>query len=530
MADEPIPETTHLWQQAVANFGEQVVAYVLDVIPGERPDAQDDRRWAVIRSLARPMQHASLAPEREVSLRCHLLSQIVPGTDRTYLEVCRAEADGRLPVRSGEAVVDAFVRLVFNGLAMEFVPGAEWDRFAVSASFQHPILCGPATEAFLQDAHLARLFPDVSPTQDESGVVSATALLTWLPSGGGTTFLTILIGSFVEQTLARMRFLNALNEENIEAFVRESLDQLRSFARGEEVSILLLTGLIGIEVDDPLDHDTWGIRPAEGLAINEMPHAGGPRPQSVLWTKVPHRLISVSRPDVTQDEAESIFSELQEHATTFQTQLRRRTTSLQFGFLAWSVEREDVTPPNVLATASWSLIPLAQTQPPFLMTQVGHLHSTRFDTESLERVAALVEELGDVTPRLDIALSRMVRVASERRDPVDALIDAVVAWENMLGSKAETTFKVCAAIAWLLEPEDQGKRIALLSKAKKIYSLRSDLVHGSVSADASLAPEYGPEALVMAVRAFCRIHADPALKELTSSGRSELLLMRSGAR
>ncbi len=518
-----------MWDKALANFGERVVAYVLDAPPGQRPSVEDERRWEVIRSLVSPIGDVNLAPEQRVSFCCYLLSRIISGTGQTYLEVCRAEIGGRLPTPSGEAIVDAFVRLVFNGLAMEHVSGSEWDRFAISASFQDPALCNPAARAFLQDADLTRLFPEANHAPDEQGVVSATSLLTWLPAGGGTTFLGIVIGSFVEQTLARMRFMDDLAEENIETFVRESLDQLRMFARGEEISVLLLTGLVGIEVDAPLDRGSWGIRPSEGLAISGLPHMGEPRSRSVLWTMAPHRLLSVVRSDVSDDQINAAFSELQPRATSLQVELRRRTMSLQFGLLAWAVESGSESPINVLATSSWSLIPLSQTQPPFLLTQAGHVRSTNIDMEDLKTVADLVEEVGEVTPRLDVALSRMIRVASERRDPVDALIDAVVAWENMLGSKAETTFKVCAALAWLLEPEDEGERTALFSKAKKIYALRSDLVHGSVDADPNLAPEYAQEALTMAVWAFRRIHADTTLKELRSSSRSERLLMRSGA-
>jgi len=529
MAIEPPAELLGVWDQALANFGEKAVAYVLDAALGERPAVEDDRRWEVIRTLAIPIDDGNLAPERRVSLRCHFLSRIINGTDQTYLEVCRATVGGRLPLPLGDAIVDAFVRLVFNGLAMELVSGSEWDRFSITASFQDPALCNPAAAAFLQDADLKILFPEANQAPDTRGLVSATSLLMWLPLGGGTTHLGIVIGSFVEQTLARMRFLDALTEENIESFVRESLDQLRKFSRGEEISILFLTGLIGIEVDAPLDRGSWGIRPSSGLAINELPHVGEPGSRSVLWTRTPHRLLSAARADVSEDQINAMFNELNERATNFQAELRRRTMSLQFGLLAWAVESGHESPINVLTTSSWSLIPLSQTQSPFPLSQDGHAHSTHLDAEDLNIVADIIEEIGEVTPRLDVALSRMIRVASERRDPVDALIDAVVAWENMVGSKAETTFKVCAAMAWLLEPDEEEKRFALFSKAKKIYALRSDLVHGSVDADPNLAPKYGQEALAISVRAFRRIHADSTLKELRSSSRSERLLMRSGA-
>jgi hypothetical protein len=443
------------WERALANFGEDVVAYVVDTVPGSQPSIEDRARWEVIRSLASPLDEEGLAAEQRVSLRCHFLGQVIHGTGQTYVEVCREVVGGRTPVPSNDELVDAFVRLVFVGLAMEHVDGSEWDRFSISAAFQDPALCNPAAVAFLQDGDLKRLFPEASLVPDERGLVSADSLMTWLPSGGGSTFLGIVIGCFVEQTLARMRFMNALDEDDIEAFVRESLDQLRIFARGDEVTALILTGLVGIEVAEPLDRESWGIRSSDGLAINQLPYPGALRPRSVLWTKAPHRLLSVSRSDLGEDQISATFEAFGEHATEFYAYMRRRTMSLQFGLLAWAVESGRESPVNLLATTSWSLIPLAQTQPPHVLQHAGLGHSTQLEAKELAAVSDIVDEVGDVTPRLDVALARMIRVASEQRDPVDALIDAVIAWENMLGSKSETTFKVCAefrfthsAVSW----------------------------------------------------------------------------------
>lgn len=81
--------------------------------------------------------------------------------------------------------------------------------------------------------------------------------------------------------------------------------------------------------------------------------------------------------------------------------------------------------------------------------------------------------------RINLAVSRVVRATGERRDPVDVLIDSVIAWENLFGTKdGEPTLRVTASLAILLESEP-SKRRGLRSELGKIYGLRSNAVHGT---------------------------------------------------
>ncbi|MFC7614276.1 hypothetical protein ACFQV2_12810 [Actinokineospora soli] len=79
---------------------------------------------------------------------------------------------------------------------------------------------------------------------------------------------------------------------------------------------------------------------------------------------------------------------------------------------------------------------------------------------------------------IDIAIRRVVRAASERNEPEDMLIDAVVAWENLFGGKGESTLRVTYAMAWLLAV-DLKERETFQSEMGRIYSMRSDMVHGA---------------------------------------------------
>jgi hypothetical protein len=59
-------------------------------------------------------------------------------------------------------------------------------------------------------------------------------------------------------------------------------------------------------------------------------------------------------------------------------------------------------------------------------------------------------------------------------------MDAVMAWENLVGTRSEVTFRVTAALAKLLE-SDRGKRGDLRRELGKLYDLRSRVMHGDVA-------------------------------------------------
>jgi len=73
---------------------------------------------------------------------------------------------------------------------------------------------------------------------------------------------------------------------------------------------------------------------------------------------------------------------------------------------------------------------------------------------------------------------RLLRAISDRTDPGDSLIDAIIAWESFFGTSVETSFRVTLAMAKLLEPESRERRRDLHRELKELYNTRSKLVHG----------------------------------------------------
>jgi YD repeat-containing protein len=115
--------------------------------------------------------------------------------------------------------------------------------------------------------------------------------------------------------------------------------------------------------------------------------------------------------------------------------------------------------------------PSAQTFAPSPMAGLG--------ADALVRVHEWAQRTKDHPKRLDIAMRRTLTAVTERTDLLDGFIDAVLAWENMFSGRPETNLRVCGAIAWLLEPDDYGRRNALFGELKDLYTKRSNLVHGT---------------------------------------------------
>jgi hypothetical protein len=81
---------------------------------------------------------------------------------------------------------------------------------------------------------------------------------------------------------------------------------------------------------------------------------------------------------------------------------------------------------------------------------------------------------------LQITERRLVSAIAQRAEKDDALIDAVIAWESLVGTRYRTTARVAGALTNLLEGE-APERPALRRRLLEIYDLRSRVVHGDLT-------------------------------------------------
>ncbi len=175
---------------------------------------------------------------------------------------------------------------------------------------------------------------------------------------------------------------------------------------------------------------------------------------------------------------------------------------------------------------TWSYVraPLRQWGPDSWPVRLGWSDHTNREIDPLnpEQQAELVEWCQLVydhhQPSIAIAERRVMSSISDRPySEEDALIDAVIVWENLFGhgSNVEMTFRVTTALAILLEA-DLTKRSQMAAELRKIYGDRSTIAHGSKLSDKRNLPAIRDRAIeiaVLALRSLFRDHpsllADP---------------------
>ncbi|MBB3698177.1 hypothetical protein KMW28_17525 [Flammeovirga yaeyamensis] len=78
---------------------------------------------------------------------------------------------------------------------------------------------------------------------------------------------------------------------------------------------------------------------------------------------------------------------------------------------------------------------------------------------------------------LEITLKRLESAIFANKTPEDSIVDAFIAWESMFSGRGDTTIKVTGSIAKFLK-NDFTERENLYKELKKLYNLRSEIVHG----------------------------------------------------
>lgn len=102
---------------------------------------------------------------------------------------------------------------------------------------------------------------------------------------------------------------------------------------------------------------------------------------------------------------------------------------------------------------------------------------------------AVAEESRLLFPSLSRAPATALRVVTQRlvsaglvynKSAEERLVDAAVAWEALLGSqdRDQLSLQLALGMAWLLAPKDYAERERVFRRAKRVYGVRSRLVHG----------------------------------------------------
>jgi hypothetical protein len=337
-----------------------------------------------------------------------------------------------------------------------------------------------------------------------------------LYANGGTRMSPeSLMAGLLTSALLQMYCLRLRKDES--TFVRTVLagfEELRRAVAGEQVRAHRVHGIAGITLPEGSQVSTpWGVvRPAPAIRGDWRVRLMF-QPETTCMLAEP-RLVSVKFDRAASPEQKFDPAEGEESKSLVLFPL---ACALASGKAA-----EPVAP---LVTWSTSLLPFGYglgytfpVLPPRVKPPVDMGNSVA----ELEEWSRTVDSVH--VPSVDVAARRIVSASGQRMDTADALIDAVMVWENLVGTSAETTFRVTASIAKALEP-DKAKRRALQKTLKQIYDIRSRVVHG-VAVDQVDIHKAATKAVGIAIEilAFSYRRGRDWLA-LTSTDRADLLLL-----
>lgn len=451
----------------------------------------------------------------------------------------RRAAGGDVPDGLALRIADDAVKSEVTHMTMDAFPlllaptDPDWPMPRVSL-YQHPRRAG-LQAAVQADAVLQRMF-----TEDDSGLGKRGYILTSLGRGG--TFQDVMFGDMIITSAwdtVRMTRQHPSLVDLVEQ-VHLNIDALRDAIGRGNPTVRALVVFTGFTTRDAQQVPTpWGLlRPLQGWERDLAPRAlegavsGTSEDGSqvtvsyagemVLELDLPYSIAIRSWP------APDDIPELPKF--TGVDTLRRSLEAIQLALLlatdrpsgSWATARMAWTwkedPFSHGYGLEWSDV---RSLPGFMPYELSP-----DECEQMSKWAQWIAR--GWTPRIDIAVRRLLSAANARTDMADRLVDSVIVWENLFGtSQGEPRLRISAAMAWLLA-SDPTAREALQTELKNLYDDRSKIVHGGKTDDPALAQSanaaltYARDAL----RALLRDRAD--VLELPDGAARSLRMIMGG--
>jgi hypothetical protein len=278
------------------------------------------------------------------------------------------------------------------------------------------------------------------------------------------------------------------NEENFIISVLKGFNDFKNAIRTRKIEANIIHGVSNINLDNGLEIKTpWGIiKTAPKSILQNVPfNHSKPIPSCIFIETISYPLSFDKADQVHHDE----YSDLRNKHPN----LRNPNNIMSILPLAFAFASADSDNP---------IIPVFTWTTELLPFRTGFGYSTylqfpqNIKKNNISSMKNDIEEWAfrinkEYTPKIDLAIKRIITSVTQRTDPSDSLIDAVMVWENILGTKTEVTFRITASMAKLLEKEPEKKE-KTLETLKNIYDMRSRIVHGSIGNDDKIKKYVGP--------------------------------------
>ncbi|MFJ7334817.1 hypothetical protein ACIQU3_14185 [Streptomyces sp. NPDC101110] len=386
----------------------------------------------------------------------------------------------------------------------------------------------------LRDPDISKLFPGVEPPvgQELGGQArSVTGVESFLAtSKGGVQILRLhSLGEHILNN-AFHRLVVQGGEVSLQTFlaqVGEVLGDIRRLGRGESIGVTVAVGLsrLGLECK--------GIKLGdERIVKREFFYGrqgdGSPWAPIVLLARQEYKIYAI-KSVVWRD---SMFEELdptpyvdrtREWHSAMELRVDRCCLSI---FLASGAAR----PTGAVVDFTAILDPFTHYPvEPWQSRPSPNVSGISLTQAAADEVASWYSRVGqNHAANLDVCIRRMVSACNSRYTPSDSLLDAVLAWENMFSGTPETVLRVCGALSSLLAADTYKDRAELFSEMKKIYTARSQIVHGKTKRTLTedVIRAHADKAIEYAFKALRKLYDCPevlALKDSDARGMAVLM-------
>jgi len=529
-------------------YGERFVKYVLGIDAGSELQNYKltEIQRAVIEAL-RPYSELVLKEENPFLKNSHKTEILgaINHEGKTLITEARKICGGHIPKLSSysdrlhqllsEFVIDAYPATLILPDENDPVGRTLWPHIS-SLAFRHQNSDELITE-LLKDKSISRLFPGAPDPADiigdKSKQVEIMANISWSNGSGGSFQLVQLPETLTSATFRRAMLNGEASIEGILAKVPEILGEVRKLAEGKTISVPVVVGLSNIVINEG---ETVALEGGQLRPIREQDRVWNlwkpdtaPEVKAVLVTTAQLRVIhkSVWEPGKAASPEEFMANVEKQrplleqiHKTNEQTINKCRLALLlasEEGKLisATDITRSLLNPLAVVAPSSWRRD---------AMNIYPEVQIDKSLAESISKWSKLIAKR--FPNNLDLGMRRLLSATTSRLDPLDGFVDAVICWENVFGtSEGEVSFRVCASIAIVLEP-DKIKRRALFKTLKDHYDKRSKLVHGGSEPSISEAYEMRDYSIKVAIQVIKKVISDDDLAAADSaSSRSKLVLL-----
>jgi GNAT superfamily N-acetyltransferase len=514
-------------------FGDKLLSYLFDTKNGALPAILTNKQQGVcdsLRQIAQEVQGLDARPKTQ-KLRELLLTYIAEqGT--TLANTLRIQMGGLVysHAQPGDTAANELLLLARDSYPGFLLPLFEKYGMLTASPANH-IADHPANYRFihevLTDQTLVKLFPDARPDirydSDELKKISSFIVAS---SGHGSELpLWSLSYQILKSAYERMLLDEQSGITSYLDNVLAVLKDVRTMARDKQVEIPVAVGLrkINLPPGEHISAPGTKIRTVRPEDSHWLPPFDRPE-TSILVTMVPLKLLEISAtaPFATEHVRNSLKFNPGYEVT--RRALRRRIDLARFALLLSS-------PPKLYHAAQegWTRIfdpfyefGIATGQ---MLPSYDQPRDTTIDPTSIDVAELWIQKTLDHPKQMDIAMRRLLSAATVRSDPLDGLIDAVLAWENMFSATPETTLRVCGAISCLLNPEAFSPRQELYEELKKLYGARSSLVHGQSEPSIQDAVAMRDRAVEIGLQSMRRLYDYPDLLGLDAPTRGLKVLL-----